>query len=141
MIVLGKHKTWPFNFLSQGAVTSPHGFNLYINSLLKKLDTNETKPFEYADDILIVGTTSKSLEAAWKKIQTWCKDFSMKVNTSKCALMKLHQNSKPKIIRNDKTFADIPLQKNIKYLGVWINSSLNCQEHLNKIFWWSSKLL
>ena len=32
MIVLGKHRTKPLNSLSQGAVTSPHGFNLYINS-------------------------------------------------------------------------------------------------------------
>ena len=87
MIVLGKHRTKPLNSLSQGAVTSPHGFNLYINSQLKNLETKNTKPFGYADDILIVGNSIKSLEAAWKKIQKWCKDFSMKVNINKCAIM------------------------------------------------------
>ena len=133
MIVLGNHKTKPLNSLSQGAVTSPHGFNLYINSLLKSLETKFTKPFGYADDILIVGQTIKNLEVAWKEIQKWCKDFSMKVNINKCAIMRLHQNTKPKIERNDKSFAEIPLQNNIKYLGVWINSSLNCKEHLDRI--------
>ena len=75
MIVLGNHKTKPLNSLSQGAVTSPHGFNLYINSLLKSLETKSAKSFGYACDILIVGHTIKNLEITRKKSKNGAKTF------------------------------------------------------------------
>ena len=58
----------------EGAFTSPILFNLYIDSLLRLLDSLGLQPLAFADDIAFIALGSMKLIKGIKAVEVWAID-------------------------------------------------------------------
>ena len=117
----------------QGGTISPTLFTIFVNDLIARLDKKGFQVFAYADDIAILGTGGKALDAAWRLIWDWSFDNQMQVNKKKSGII-VHKGKLPNQCQQNGTnchqLSSIPLVESYKYLGVWIDRSLNFRKHL-----------
>jgi hypothetical protein len=130
----------------QGNSLSPTLFNIYINDIVKYLQGNDSpymndingKPIPclmYADDIVILSTSKKGLQAKLNNLDTYCRNWGLNVN-----------REKTKIVVFTKTDPKFPLfftiggsiistTESYKYLGVVLHKNGDTrlgQEHLKR---------
>ncbi|MCG8432281.1 MAG: reverse transcriptase family protein, partial [Candidatus Omnitrophica bacterium] len=118
--------------VKQGEPLSPALFNLYVNDLSKKLDMVAESPslgpelvshLLWADDLVILSTSSRSLQNKLDVLTQFCQEWKLNVNVKKTKVMKLSKSGRlPKenfYITNSKVDA----VTQYKYLGVVIAAS------------------
>lgn len=116
--------------IRQGDILSPYLFNLYMNDLPKIFDENCKPPtlmtrkipcLLYADDLVILSESKEGLQESLNKLERFCKEWFLTVNTSKSKII-IYQDKK----RNKDTFiynnTEIECVKTYTYLGVNISS-------------------
>lgn len=121
----------------QGTVLGPFFWCVLMDRLLQTLDnTSSTEIIAYADDLLIAitGKNIRDMEHHFKdivqKIETWCTEFNMKINTKKSSALLISNKNKLELpnyyIQNNK----IEFKKSLKYLGITFDCKLKFYTHI-----------
>ncbi|GAA6015327.1 hypothetical protein JCM10207_008949 [Rhodosporidiobolus poonsookiae] len=72
----------------QGGPSSPPLFNLFLDSLLHRLNAlPDLSAFAYADDIALTARTRTALQHGLAIAAEWADEWEMRFNVSKCALL------------------------------------------------------
>ena len=89
--------------VKQGDVLSPLLFNLFINDI-NDIFTDECDPvslngikipcLQYADDLIIMSETKEGLQKSLDKLNTYCNDWKLNINTCKSKAMQIRRGSK-----------------------------------------------
>ena len=119
--------------VKQGDVMSPNLFNIYINDLPSIFDGDNDSPklkdlyvhcLMYADDLVIMSLTEDGLQCKLDKLNTYCKEWGLEINTKKTQVMAM-SNSNAEVPSRSMKIGEVPLQwvHTYKYLGVLINSN------------------
>ena len=112
--------------LPQGSVLSPHLFNLFIDSLIRRMETINGDVWAFADDLAFGFKSRKEYNDKCKIIDDWCLQFKMKLNENKCEVM--IRNSRTAVL--DSKFRKV---ETIRYLGVHIAKNLSLKPHLESM--------
>jgi hypothetical protein len=120
----------------QGSVLGPGLFSLFINDMPCP---EGVSLHLYADDTAAL-TTSKSVDFIVKRLQSaadaiadWCKKWRVVMNPKKTEAVLFRATNKRKFIPRDQvTFfgTKIPWSKQVKYLGVVLDSALKFSSHI-----------
>ena len=126
----------------QGSVLGPLFFLIYINDLPLHLD-NSINADLFADDTSLyksgskIDTINDALQCNIDKANDWCKNNSMVIHPDKTKAMILASRQKQqnntqnlKLTLESSTIEQI---KHHKFLGVWVDSGVNWNVHINKL--------
>jgi hypothetical protein len=129
-----------FASVVQGSKLGPFLFNLFINDLFDVMQGNSDL---YCDDIACITSTDseesaiRDVKAKLTVINAWCSANSMKINWSKSFFMfyynKHSKNTPSNISEIDTGVFTIKRVKEFKYLGVWLDESLDFKTHAAKM--------
>ena len=122
---------------SEGGVLSPLCWNVPFDELLKELnELDGVKAVGFADDgaLLINGidpyTMSDLMNQALKKAQPWLRKYGLEISPSKSVAVmftnKIKWTEHPIKIGGE----EIPFKKEVKYLGVVLDSKLSGTSHV-----------
>lgn len=115
----------------QGSSLGPILFNLYVADLHNHLKC--THAF-YADDSKIYGdplSEYSNLQADLTAVETWCREWLIPLNVSKCTVLHLgHNNPRLNYRLSGKTLQSVERQLD---LGVVVSSSLKWSDHISKV--------
>ena len=117
----------------QGAVAAPLLFNLFISD---QPTTNHTITGDFADDKAIMALNSEPeiasnlIQVHLNLLQTWYKDWGIKINESKSAhcTFTLRPRNCPTITLNN---LPIPPTQNVRYLGLHLDRRLTWAHHIH----------
>jgi ribonuclease HI len=125
----------------QGGCLSPQLWCLVVDSLIKKLRDKGCLVTAYADDLALV-VDGKNAEEACNKmnemlkvVEEWCLDNQLYVNPAKTSMVRFTRCRKQSKIRMFpvKIFnEEIKLEEYVKYLGIYLDSKLNMQKHVEE---------
>jgi len=125
------------NGLPQGSVLAPILFLVYINDIVKALEYCDIKLF--ADDALLFVSAPDPV-VALEKIQIdlnnlyhWLCENKMKINIDKTKFMVLNRQNVEYSLQLKIKDDSIEEVKEIKYLGVVIDTKLKFQGHINHV--------
>ena len=121
----------------QGGVLSPLLWNLVVDSLLVKLNDSGLYTQGYADDICIliegmfIPVICELMQRAVDITKDWCLHRELSVNPRKSTVV-LFTNKKniKELISPNLNGEQIPVAKEVKYLGVILDSKLLWKRHL-----------
>lgn len=133
-VTLGDHSCQTSKGVPQGSTISPLLFDIYLNSLIRRLkdtDDNSRKIYAFADDILITSQDLDSITDCIKTTEKWCLQFDMTLNKKKSAI--LIMKDRHKLRRDLKQIRNIPIVRMYKYLGITINEEWNFNDHFDKL--------
>ena len=123
----------------QGSILSPILFSLKINNIVKCLPPGVDCSL-YVDDFLIcyrarnMSSIERQLQLSLNRIQTWCDENGFKFSQSKT--MCVHFCQRRGICLDPELKlggVQIPVVKEVKFLGVWFDSKLNFITHLKYV--------
>jgi hypothetical protein len=137
---INKEKGWP-----QGLALSPFLWNVCCADLIKDLENIRDdhtldgflqrplpKPHvrAFADDLTVICYGDNMLRKVWKTIKKWSKDNRVPLNISKSSVLqvKKDQRTPDQVLW---TF-EVPLVKEMKYLGIWLRDDLSLKTLLRK---------
>lgn len=117
----------------QGGILSPFLFKLYIDDLLTTLNNNNegcifglgrVAVIAYADDMVILASSSDALESIYKKFEEEIEkiDLKININKTKCMIFGKNNNFNKDIMLNNQSFE---ILNSFKYLGNILNSKLD----------------
>ena len=123
----------------QGGVLSPLLWNLVMDGLLRELSQRGFSALGYADDLVIMTqgkfntTVRDCMQSALRLVETWVRQEGLNISPQKIVIVLFTKRRKkeglgPLILRG----AIIPLQEEIKYLGVTLDSKLTWNRHVEK---------
>ena len=136
------------NGIPQGSVISPTLFNVFINDITKALsqqDGNKIHPANklnltlFADDSAFWRTGRYGLFTQIQKdlnnLNKWALSWGIKVSLTKTVSMLFsHKSSKPiNTIKLKIGNTEIPLVKEVKFLGVTFDKKLNFKSHIAQV--------
>ena len=123
----------------KGVVLSPNLFKIFINDLPDYLteypdpayiNNQPLNCLMYADDIVLLSTSSTGLQDKLDKLSKYCNDWCLDVNVSKTKVLIFNKPGKQ--VQNNFFFNDICLEnvKHYCYLGVYFSASgiFNCAQ-------------
>ena len=115
----------------QGSVLGPLLFNIYLNDLLRKLNSiPDVETFAFADDLKLISINPSSLQTALNLVKSWCNTFKLDLNPEKSEHISFcEKQSNCFYIEHSK----IKTVDFVKDLGVVINSKLKWNQHISKI--------
>ena len=122
--------------LKQGCTLSPLLFNIYVNSLIEKVEneeigidvgSNKVSMLLYADDIVLLSESQGKLQKGLDVLYEWCKSKHMTVNAEKSKVM--HFRKGPSVIQCKGPFAygqsELEIVSQYKYLGLVLTDFLD----------------
>ena len=136
----------------EGAVESPHLFNVYIDGLRNRLEIQHQRLCKllnitiavilYADDAVLPADSPEDLEASAKIFEEFCNDMRLYISVGKTYLMVFHNSDDDQVKYQDGTVwvdgrqisikiydTTISAAKSFKYLGVMLDSSCGHTAH------------
>ncbi len=129
----------------QGDGLSPTLFNIFVNDLQTRFNSEDNNPaiydninlgcLIYADDLVILTESESGMQRSLNKLAQYCKKWKIQINVNKCNIMvacKKMSTLPHKFMINGQEFQYV---KKYKYLGIVLlyNGSMLCaQEHLVK---------
>lgn len=124
------------NGVRQGCPLSPLLFNICIDSLLRKLETEEgltvstclgdckRTVLAYADDLLILAKNAISLDKYISLTNEWCQVFGMAINPIKCGLILIGKwDHAVKITVNGVSVPVVDDTSAYRYLGIKLSTN------------------
>ena len=136
--VIDGHKSTELPLLAgvpQGSRLGPLMFIIYINDLVNNLESN---PFVYADDTTLIATANSTFETTnilnrdLFKISNWAHTWKVTFNASKSKDMIFSKSLQP----SHPTILGLQCIERVhlhKHLGLYINSSLTWDKHIESI--------
>ena len=116
----------------QGAVTSPTLYLIYINSLVRALNTisEDITALAFADDIVIVARNRDNIETALIRAEDWMLANKTEINKQKSAVMVLRvDRCTPMYPEND--IRGFPMVDHYKYLGITFDDDATFRANTN----------
>jgi len=123
-------------WVPQGSVLSPVLYNLYINDAPQ---TPGTQLALFADDTCIYATdrkegfTIRKVQRGLTAMEEWCECWNIKINEDKTQAIYFSQNNRPVEFQLTLKGRNIPLDNNVKYLGVNFDRKISWSAHIEKI--------
>ena len=129
----------------QGSILGPKLFNIYIQSFAPEMQAIGVEIEGYADDhqlrkkfhlVLQYQVLTSGIDNIFTKAETWMIEFFLKINCSKTQIMVVAPESvKQKIIINGIFIGTecIRFVEEGKNLGVYLDSVLSFDSHINKV--------
>jgi len=149
--------------VAQGSVISPALFNIFIEDLSQKLEEKAGISMEdrlyYADDILLLTTSTEQLEKAIETVESWSTSNGMTLNKAKSGIVIFAHRRATKVPKmekiteenspgkekkrtkksrwvpkeKEKEIAGVPICDKYKYLGTWLDPKLTCGPQIGHI--------
>ena len=123
----------------QGGILSPLIWCLTFESLIKIFDSGPITATAFADDLSLnligidPGVMSNIMTNNLKQVASWGKERKLRFVPQKCTAIFFHKKKKftePEKVRMNG--AEIPYQKHVKFLGVFLDSKLSFKYHLKQ---------
>lgn len=111
-------------------MTSPMLFNIFIESLLDKMDSAGIVTLAYADDLVMVVKNEIEVRIAINILEEWTEESSMKINREKSGIIEMCRRKTFEIGDNIKGYKFL---KSYKYLGVDLEGKNNMNNHFRRI--------
>ena len=123
----------------QGGVLSPLLWTIVVDDLLIRLTERGFVVFGYADDVAIYTTgkfettVRERLVEALALVNRWCREIGLNVNPAKSIIVPF--TKRRKFNKEPIPFGETHVQlcKEVKYLGVTLDSTLNWNHHIDNI--------
>lgn len=130
----------------QGDNSSPTIFGIFLDNLLKELETsglgvklNEDEQISvlaYADDIVLLAESEQNLQKLVDILHRWCMKWRMKVNCEKTKVMVFRRNRNTRVYLSGVYYGEtkIAVVSKYKYLGIMLDDVLDfksCTELLS----------
>jgi hypothetical protein len=113
------------NGVPQGSTLSPILFDVFIESLGRRLREAGIFFRLYADDLIVIGDDHEVRRAAIIA-EEWARSTNMEVNRRKSGLLPIDGSS----FRVGEEIDGYPVVSSYKYLGLLINGELDLRDHL-----------
>lgn len=124
----------------QGGVLSPLLWSLVIDELLEELNNHGIDSQGYADDIVIIArgkfeeTLCDIIQSGLKTTKEWCTKVGLSLNPRKTTVVPFTRKRKLQHIRPIKLNGEeIMLEKEVKFLGVILDSKLLWKRHMEVV--------
>ena len=122
------------NWVKQGDNLSPTLFGLFVNDLVRELNstghgirvgTYKINALLYADDIVIIAETEKIMQELLDKVSLWCKKWQLAINQSKTKIMHFRKlRTKQSTVKFKIGSIELDYTEKYKYLGVTFDDML-----------------
>ena len=103
-------------------------FNVYSESILEELDKAGIFSAIYADDIICVVQNRNDAMRAIRLVETISEKLHLTLNKAKSGIVIVDHFSEGE----SRELLGVPIMKEYKYLGTWIDRSLSSKAHLEK---------
>lgn len=121
--------------LPQGSVLSPLLYNVYTHDLESSVKTTNIEVLQYADDLLIYSTghsidsLSISLTKSLKCLQLWLDNNNLNLSVSKSSVIHFTRRRIPSPVSVLYDGIPIPVVKEVKFLGIILDSKFSGLPH------------
>ena len=119
----------------QGSTISPALFNIFIESLIITLRDiiPESCIFGYADDIALIIDSYHRMNLCCKAITLWAEQNKTPINFKKSGILNIIARKSARKMINKTTHMQFPVVTKYKYLGIWLDETLNPEITLVRI--------
>jgi hypothetical protein len=117
--------------LLQGSSLSPLLFNIYIDGLLKSLQSAGCLVRAFADDVVLVLENWIVLNSKLEIVEKWSDEFGISINSEKSGIIRLLKRTGK--ILGAQNYLGIQEVKEYKYLGVWLDQSNSFKRQINYV--------
>jgi hypothetical protein len=133
-ISTGSERINIFKGVMQGSIISPALFNIFLDPLIEDI-SNELgveNVLAYADDLAVIVTSYYQLDQAIRRIEDWSKRTGVPINFDKSAILNLKMRVNSPSLVGLKTYKGYPIRDRYKYLGVWLDETLDPTTHVRE---------
>ena len=118
--------------IGQGTILGPLLFILYIDKISDVSNGLSSKIKLYADDSKLYGNCSTLTDCMniaddLAKIDKWCSDWQLSINSNKCEIM--HLGSRNLKYSYELNGVQIPEKSFCRDLGIWVNNNMKFGKH------------
>lgn len=120
----------------QGGVLSPFLWSVVVDELLQKQTEHGIEVIGYADDLVIIirgkfdNVISERIQFALNMTLNWCKSKNLSINPNKTVIIPFTNRRILNITSPEMNGITIPCSKEVKYLGITLDSKLNWNNHI-----------
>ena len=119
----------------QGSVLGPQLFTLFLNILLRELESiPQIVPYAFADDLKIISTHPQQLQTSLDTITAWSKLWQLKINPTKSEHIQFTSRTQPQTQNTYKIDNQtIQRTKAVRDLGICLTEDLKWSVQTSKV--------